>query len=111
MHKRQVEVCESYGSSLVAVAPDEKVGIALNTLRLEPLNALRHLPTSGTSGWYIWGGEELGSAHDFFEPLHSAHLQAYVPQLLPYLGLAPGWRVLLAPGQVEVWRDEKLLHV
>ena len=30
---------------------------------------------------------------------------------LPYLGLAPGWRFLIAPGYEDVWYDEKLLLV
>jgi len=30
---------------------------------------------------------------------------------VPFLGLPPGWRVLLAPGQEEVWFDAELLSV
>lgn len=93
------------------VSADEKVGIALGTLHLEPLNALRHPPENGTSGWYIWGGEELSADPDFFQPLHAAHLPEFVPQLVPFLALAPGWRVMLAPGQLEVWHDPELLVI
>jgi hypothetical protein len=92
----------------VACYPDLKVGIALTSLEQLPLNALRHRPEAGTVGWYIWGGE-LSDAPDFFQPLHASHLDEYVPNLLPYLALAPGWRVLLAPDQVEVWHDPGLL--
>lgn len=48
---------------------------------------------------------------EFFQPLHVSHLTEYCPSLLPFLALAPGWRVLLAPEQTEVWFDENLLNV
>jgi hypothetical protein len=32
-------------------------------------------------------------------------------EIAPYFGLAPGWRVLLAPGYVDVWYDRTLLDV
>lgn len=86
------------------------MGIAHNVRSgLQPLNALRHPPEEGTSGWYIWAGEELSQASDFFAPLHISHLKEWCPQLLPYLGLPAGWRVLLAPGHEDVWFDENLL--
>ena len=31
-------------------------------------------------------------------------------EVLPYLGLAPGWRFLLAPGHVDVWFDPATLE-
>jgi len=104
----QARTCETYGVDPVACEPDLKVGIALASLQQLPLNALRHRPEAGTAGWYIWGGE-LSDAPNFFQPLHASHLDEYVPGLLPYLALAPGWRVLLAPDQVEVWHDPALL--
>lgn len=105
--EEQAEICAAHGLAPVACDPDLKVGVALATLGLLPLNALRHRPVSGTTGWYIWGGE-LSDAPDFFQPLHAAHLSEYVPSLLPYLALAPGWRVLIAPNQREVWYDAVL---
>jgi hypothetical protein len=87
------------------------VGIALETLGLLPLNALRHPPEHGTCGWYIWGGSELPRDPEFFQALHVEHLNEYCAQRLPFLALAPGWRVLLAPGYEDVWYDETLLDV
>ena len=108
----QREVCLQYGAAYVPSAPDEKLGIALATLGgRQPLNALRHRPEQGTCGWYIWAGEDFPSADCAFAPLHVAHLPEHCPELAPYLGLAPGWRVLLAPGQVDVWYDGTLLDV
>jgi hypothetical protein len=104
----QHALCLRYGSAFVPPDGDERLGIALSTLGQAPLNALRHQPESGTCGWYVWGGE-FSEHVDFFQPLHVHHLVAYAPQLIPYLGLAPGWRVLLAEGQSDVWRDPSLL--
>jgi hypothetical protein len=104
------DICIKFGSKPLPPLATEKVGIALQTLHLLPLNALRHQPENGTSGWYIWGGGELPTAPDFFQPLHFSHLPQHLPNLLPYLSLAPGWRVLLAPGHEDVWYDEALLQ-
>jgi len=107
----QKAVCVQYGSKFQPPLPLEKVGIALNTLDQLPLNALRHPAENGTSGWYIWGGSVLSQEPDFFQALHVQHLSERCPEVIPYLALAPGWRVLLAPSQVEVWFEEGLLHV
>jgi hypothetical protein len=70
---------------------------------------VRVVPESGTCGWYLWAGEELPQHRDLFIPLHVTHLADWCPQALPYLGLPPGWRFLLAPGHEDVWLDEALL--
>jgi hypothetical protein len=106
----QLGICARFGSSVVPVDPTLKVGVALDTLALSPLNALRHPPTGDTSGWYVWGGD-YSSADNFFQPLHAAHLANYVPALLPYLALAAGWRVLLAPHHEDAWYDPQLLDI
>jgi hypothetical protein len=48
---------------------------------------------------------------EFFSPLHVAHLHEHVPELLPYLGLPPGWRVMLATGHEDVWYEEAVRGV
>lgn len=105
-----IEVCSRFGVQPAFPLSSDKVGVALETLHLQPLNALRHKPVGGTCGWYIWGGETLSSAPDFFSPLHFAHLAERLPHLLPYLGLPPGWRVLISPNYEDVWSDESLLE-
>jgi hypothetical protein len=37
------------------------------------------------------------------------HIADHVPELLPYLALPAGWRVLIAPGYEDVWYDETLI--
>ena len=70
---------------------------------------MRHEPEEGTTGWFIWAGEELSDDPDFFVPLHVEHLAEWSPDVLPYLALPPGWRFLLAPDYEDVWLDASLL--
>ncbi|TXT25036.1 MAG: hypothetical protein FD131_4736 [Rhodocyclaceae bacterium] len=104
----QLSVCERFGSEVVVATSDTKVGIALSTLDQLPLNAIRHKPSNGTCGWYIWGGE-YSPDPDFFQALHLAHLSKYCQTIIPYLALAPGWGVILAPDYEDVWFDERRL--
>lgn len=93
-------------------AAGSKVGIARAVgSGLQPLNGLRHPEQNGTCGWYLWAGEELSEASDFFEPVHIEHVGERCPEVLPYLGLAPGWRFLIANGHEDVWYDPSLLDV
>lgn len=90
-----------------------KVGVSKNVRSpdVNPLNGLRHSAAAGTSGWFIWRGEDLGTADDFFDPLHVEHLTTWCPEAVPYLALPAGWRFLLAPGYEDVWFDESLLNI
>src|SRR5262249_54968243 len=90
----QRQGCERVGVVPVQPDPTQKVGIALGTLHLEPLNGIRHPAEGDTCGWYIWGGSELSQAPDFFQSLHVAHLPERCPRALKYLALPPGWRFL-----------------
>jgi len=111
IEKAQAKVCGRYKCEFVASAPDSKLGIALQTLGKLPINGLRHLPEKGTNGWYVWCGTELSQASDFFSPLHASHVGECCAEILPYLGLPPGFRFLLGGDHVEVWFDAKLLDV
>jgi len=98
-NENEIEICRRFRLSGQTPGPEKKVGIALLTLSLKPLNALRHQPEGETCGWYIWGGEELSQDPELFQPVNVSDLPRYCLQLLPYLALAPGFRVLLALGQ------------
>lgn len=90
--------------------PGTKLGIALDTLSKRPINGLRHKPKSGTNGWYIWGGDELSDADDFFSPLHTEHIDDYIPQIIGLLGLPPGYRFLIDDnGYEDIWLDGSIL--
>lgn len=104
--------CSRFGVTLFPAPGDQKVGIARNVLTaMVPINGLRHPPEGDTTGWYIWAGEELSTATDFFVPLHVAHLDEWCPGAIPYLGLPPGWRFLIADGYKDVWFDPSLLDI
>ncbi len=103
-------VCERYGVEYVVADSDSIAGVADNVESgVWPLNGLRH-GAGSTSGWFLWAGAELSTAPDFFKPVHVAHLVERCPELLPYLGLAPGSRFLIAPGHEDVWTDAQLLE-
>ena len=88
------------------------MGIANNfSAGLLPLNGLQHPATETTSGWYLWAGEELSEADDFFKPIHGYHLLESNAVVLKYLALPPGWRFLVAGDYEDVWFDAKLLEV
>jgi hypothetical protein len=101
----QLAVCKRFNSVVVVPLAGEKLGIALNTLTHVPLHAVRRQIENGTCGWYLWGGE-YSSADDFYQPMHVDHLPSICPQIIPYLALAPGWRLILAPDYEDVWFDE-----
>jgi hypothetical protein len=103
--------CNMLGAAFVSTPPEDKIGFAASTAGLTPINGLRHPLTRGTSGWYIWCGESFSEAAHFFEPQHAIHIYESLPDAGRLLGLPPGYRFLLAGGQVDVWYDEKLLDV
>lgn len=108
----QKELCEKYKARFLSSPSNLKVGIATNVREgIVPINGLRHPPEGDTTGWYIYAGEELSDDPDFFKPLHVEHLDDWCPQIKKYLGLAPGWRFLVAGDYEDVWFDESLLEV
>lgn len=110
-NSEQKLVCNRFGAEFVSATSNLKVGISENVRGgLKPINGLRHQPVGDTSGWYIWAGTELSSDPDFFKPLHIEHLVNWAPQIIKYLGLAPGWRFLIADDYEDVWFDESLLN-
>ena len=110
--KEQKKICQRWGAPFLPVDPSQKVGAAENIRQnVYPINGLRHLPIGDTSGWYIWAGDNICEDDDFFRPLHAAHLREWCPEVERYLGLAPGWRFLIAPHYEDVWFDESLLEL
>src|SRR5512140_2204342 len=108
--EKEIEICRRFRSSVQTPGLEQKIGIDISTLSLKPWNALRHQPEGETCGWYVWGGEKLSQDSEFFQAVHVSHLPGYCLQSLPYLALVPGFRVLLAPGQKDVWYGESLLN-
>jgi len=111
IEKTQRSVCNRFSAAFVSTSPDDKIGFARSTMQGQPINGLRHPKTLGTSGWYIWCGESFLESADFFEPQHARHFYEDVPHVSHLLGLAPGYRFLMAGDYLDVWYDEKLLDV
>jgi hypothetical protein len=108
---KQRETCRRVGAPFVASPSGLKLGIARNVLEgTLPINGLRHATEADTTGWYIWAGEELSTDPDFFVPLHVEHLREWCPVAIRFLGLAPGWRFLIAGDNEDVWEDPGLLR-
>lgn len=106
----QVSLCARAGSPVLAIGADSKIGVALESLSRSPLSALRYPVKNAISGWYVWGGEFSADAN-FFQPRDAKQVMTLVPALVPYLALAPGWRVLLDRGQEYLYFDAGLLKV
>src|SRR5262245_54783911 len=106
---REQTVCEWKGVDPVRPTPGSKVGLALSSLGRSPINALRHRPQGSTNGWYVWCGA-WSDDPDFFTPLHVEHLAQYLPEVIEYLDLPPGYRILIDGQQYEdAWFDATLL--
>jgi hypothetical protein len=105
----QKVVCSRFGTAYVESPSYLKAGVDPQVREgITPLNGLRHRPEGDTTAWYIWAGETLSGDPSFFQPVHVSHLAEWCPAVIPYLGLPPGWRFLVAPGQENVWFDETL---
>jgi len=106
----QRSICRKWNADFLGTTNFQKIGIAKDMFsNIYPMNGLRHMPTSGTSGWYIWPGQEIGRDDDFFDPVHIDHLEDICPAVIKYLGLAPGWRFLYTEEYEDVWFDPSIL--
>lgn len=104
---RRRAICQRFSAEFCP-----KVGLSRDAgSRAQPLNGLRHPPEGDASGWYIWRGTDLSDVDDYFQPMHVEHMAEEYPEAVEFLALPPGWRFLVAPGQLDVWFDESLLKV
>ncbi|MCB9235037.1 MAG: hypothetical protein H6581_25510 [Bacteroidia bacterium] len=107
----QRELCWKFSADFLPSPEDSILGISINVKDgIYPIHGLRHPVEGNTNGWYIWAGE-YSENPDFFVPLHVAHVNSWNPLIEKYLGLAPGWRFLIAPNHEDVWQDLTLLEV
>jgi hypothetical protein len=68
----QQALCDRFGAQFCVSPETHTLRIARNARStMIPINGLRHPPTSGVTGWYIWAGENLLEAADFFVRLAS----------------------------------------
>jgi hypothetical protein len=110
---QQIAICEKYQVPHTPPRYDLKVGINLGD-DLWPVNGHRESEDPAfdqLSGWWMWNGQRdiAQDDPDFFDSLHGWHLPERCPIVMPYLGLPPGWRFLIAPDYEDVWYDPKLV--
>lgn len=100
-------VCAKYHAPFLGCDLNLKVGISRNVREgARPIQGCRIAPCAATSGWYLWGGEDVPSQDpDFYLPLHGVHLYEWAPLVLPYLALAPGWRFIITEEYEDVCDD------
>ena len=107
--EEQRNVCLRNGAEFYPPLKGSRVGIALHTLDLKPLNGMRIEPEGNTCGWYLWGGGDPSDADDFFVPMCVEHLVDQCPKALPFLALPPEWRFIADGDYVDIWYDAALL--
>ncbi len=105
---QQQRVCDQHGAEFFPPVAGSRVGIAIQTLGLQPLNGMRIDPHGGACGWYLWAGGEPSNADDFYQPMCIEHLTDYCPAAIPFLALPPGWRFLTDGKYDDVWYDASL---
>lgn len=102
----QKKVCQRVGSEFVPALPNFKVGLATASLEKSPIYGVRIVPDGDATGWYIWAGPH-SSDPNFFEPVHTTHVERLCPLATKYLGLAPGFKFIVdAAGYEDVWFED-----
>ncbi len=101
-------LCEEFDSAYIQVSGDDIVAIAVQTLNKEPIVGIRKKPeTDENIGWFIYGGE-LEAGEDFFQTMTVRELQDVLPEALPYLALAEGFRFMIDREDYEdVWKEDQ----
>ena len=99
-------LCEEYDSAYIQVQGDDVVAIAVDSLNQEPIVGIRKKPeTEENVAWFIYGGE-LGEGQDIFQTMTVRELQDILPEVLPYLALAEGYRFMIDREDYEdVWKE------
>jgi hypothetical protein len=99
----QKVICARFGTEYVESPSRLTVGVDPQVSEgVTPLNGLRHWPEGDTVGWYIGAGETLANDPRFFQPVHVSHLGEWCLAAIPYPGLPPGWRFLIASSNEDV---------
>lgn len=110
MKKRQKDICLKYNADFVESDPNLNCGLAKQTIGSQPIYGIRHPIEKGTTGWYIWCGE-YSADDNFYESLLTKHIEDYLPEVLPYLSLPPGYAFVIdKDGYEDVWFDSKYLQ-
>ncbi|MEQ4923665.1 immunity protein Imm33 domain-containing protein [Proteus hauseri] len=98
----QTEICKRY--EVLPLAPEEKVAVALNSLNDNPIYGTRiELPEAGTISWFFYCGE-FSDSDDFYQVIHTSHLDKALPEVVNYLYLPEGSRFIIdRSGYEDIW--------
>jgi len=100
----QRDVCARYGMQETSV--EDMVALATSTVGQMPIYGTRVQRGEGDNiGWYFYCGEHSG-ADDFYQPVHTEHLEQMLPLVVKYLRLPPGTHFIIDDrGYEDVWQE------
>lgn len=100
----QRKICTKYG--LPDTAPEEMVAVAMSTLGAMPIYGARIVLSEGrTIGWFFHCGT-YSEANDFYQPVHTEHLNDILPLVIRYLRLPPDSKFIIDDqGYEDVWYE------
>jgi hypothetical protein len=107
----QRRFCRENGYDCLPTTLEAMIGYAVETEGQLPINGLRHPPEGYTNGWFIWCGENLSKADDFFSSFQTSNIFHHCLEIIKFLGMPPGYRFLLAGDYLDIWYDESLLDI
>ncbi|MEB4675230.1 hypothetical protein MXL54_10660 [Enterobacteriaceae bacterium G50] len=104
--KEQENICFGYNSPCFYCSDVELVGVAIDSLKNQPIYGVRVARDGDSCGWYLWGGE-YSASDDFFQPVHFSHLYEIIPKyIMKYLALAPGFKFIADDnGYEDIWYE------
>ena len=102
----QQRICAKHCAPFFECSDDDRAGIALASLKSEPIYGARERNEDGTTSWYVWGGP-YSTVEDFFQPICAGHIRELLPEAVPYLALPPGYKFIIdRSGFEDVWLEE-----
>jgi hypothetical protein len=104
--KTQIEICQKYHSQYEPVQPNDMVAVALQTIGQIPICGTRVILTSNEKiSWFFHCGE-FSEDDNFYQPIHVAHLNDLLPEVVSYLALEQGFRFVIDGKEYEdVWKE------
>ncbi|POP40664.1 hypothetical protein CHU32_26155 [Superficieibacter electus] len=104
--KEQKNICRKYNSPNFFCSGVEVIGVAINSMKNQPIYGVRVIRENNSCGWYLWGGD-YSSSDDFFQTVHFSHINDVIPDyVIKYLALAPGFKFITdLNGYEDVWYE------